>query len=127
MFGLSFSEDSLNYNFFLCHVYLKFANLFFITGFIFDLAIAKEKSSQLKALFSIVVRRDLVQPETHSLRVVFFNLRGFDVLARFLLELEHHLVLVLAPLWGELGSAWIFVIAITIVIGVLSASASVKI
>ena len=126
MFSLSFPEDCLHNNFFLSIVDLKFANLFLISGFVFDLAIAEEESSQLNALFSIVVRRDLVQPETHSLRVVFFNLRGFDVLARFLLELEHHLVLVLAPLRSELRSAWIFLIAITIVIGVLSASASVK-
>jgi hypothetical protein len=127
MFSLSFPEDCLHNNFFFSIVDLKFANLFLISGFVFDLAIAEEESSQLNALFSIVVRRDLVQPETHSLRVVFFNLRGFDVLARFLFELEHHLVLVLTPLGSELRSALIFVVAITIVVGVLSASASAKV
>ena len=127
MFSLSLSKNCLHNNFFFFKVNLKFTYLFLVAGLLFDLAITEEKPSQLSALFSIVVWRDLVEPETHGLCVVFFNLRGFDVLARFLFELEHHLVLVLTPLGSELRSALIFVVAITIVVGVLSASASAKV
>jgi len=66
--------------------------------FIHSNSVAEEQASQLSFLFIVVVRSDLVEPQSDSLGVILLALCGLQVFLGGLSQCDHHLIFVLSPL-----------------------------
>jgi len=91
MLRLRLTEDSLHNDVLLLLVRLVRVVLN-ETGLILALAVAEEESTQLSLLAFVIVRGDLVEPETHSLRVFLLSPRVFEILGSDLRKFFLHFV-----------------------------------
>jgi len=91
MLRLRLTEDSLHNDVLLLLVRLVRVVLN-ETGLILALAVAEEESTQLSLLAFVIVRGDLVEPETHSLRVFLLGPRVFEILGSDLRKFFLHFV-----------------------------------
>ena len=71
MFSLSFTEYSLNDNLLLFLVYHKFFSLLVVSILPFDFSVSEHELTQFLFLFFVVVRSDLVKPESYCLVIIF--------------------------------------------------------
>lgn len=119
MLWLRLTEDSLHYNLLFFLFNFEFALLFLKAIFILMLTFAEKHLSQFTLLPLIVVRGDLVKPQTNILIISFLLLCFGHVLLSNLIQFLLKLIFRCTPL-GSLSFVVFVVLLVAILVSVLT-------